>query len=74
MKVAPCPGLLLTSISPPWERQMARAMARPRPVPPDARPRAPSAPVEPLEQVREMLGGDPLAIVTHRDSRRAIGA
>ena len=54
-KVLPRPGALSTQMRPPWASTMPLTMGSPSPAPPrSGLPRLP----EPIEQVRQILGGD----------------
>ena len=56
MNLLPCPTTLSTSMEPPWASTSLRAMVSPRPVPPVLRAREGSAPIEAVEDVRQVMG------------------
>ena len=62
------PGWLVTEIVPPWRSTIAFTIDRPSPLPPELSWRARRLGlVEPIEDVRQVLGRDARALVGHGD-------
>ena len=69
VKQEPCPGVLVTSILPPWWTTICSTSDRPMPVPTSPEVSALRCPVELLEDVLQFLGIHADAFVPHRQAQ-----